>query len=684
MNIIPDNDVERIAALRRYQILDTPPEGSFNNVAALAARIFNVPISLISLVDEQQVFFKANIGMGNAKVTPRGVSLCSLAVLKSEVTVFENAPNEPCLLTNPNVAGSFGLKFYAGAPLTTHDGFRIGTLCVIDKLPRKFSKHDEGVLEGLAKIVIDEIELRLSAITERDKQQHANEELTASNEELLSSQEYLVEVNDSLAASEYRFRSLIDQSPVAIATLKGRELVIDCANAAVLRIWGKDESVLGKPLHIALPELEGQPFLQILDDVFISGKPFYGNEAFVSLAQNGMLMDVYVNFVYHPIIGKNGQTSDIMVVANDVTEQVASRLIVKKKNEELSVLAEQLSYVNNAIPQQVWTATPDGLLDFLNVQGEEYFGKPAVDLIGDKWLEVVHPDDLEAAGKAWSYSLTTGEPYQTEFRLRTENGDYLWHLARAKAYIEGGKIIKWFGTNTNIDGHKRLEQHKDDFIGIASHELKTPITSLKTALQLLDRVKDQQPPSPLLPKMIDQANRGAKKISGLVDDLLSVSRMKEGQVHLNKSTFSVQDLFSDSCEHIVSEGEYKVLIEGDTDARVFADAHLIEQVLINLLNNAVKYAPDSKTIWLKAKQEADGLTIYVTDNGAGIPASKVPHLFDRYYRVDHSGKQYSGLGLGLYISSEIIKRHGGEIGVNSELGMGSTFWFTLPLASATQ
>jgi GAF domain-containing protein len=206
INIIPDNEQQRIEALKRYKILDTPPEHAFDNVARLATQIFKVPISLVSLVGAEEVFFKANIGMGKARVTSRGISLCSLAILKPEVTVFENAPEEPCLLVNPNVAGEFGLKFYAGAPLTTHDGFRIGTLCVIDKTPRKFSKADELILEGLAKIVMDEIELRMAAIEENIKQQEinkdllcANEELTVTIEELAVSQQHLSETFDILA-----------------------------------------------------------------------------------------------------------------------------------------------------------------------------------------------------------------------------------------------------------------------------------------------------------------------------------------------------------------------------------------------------------------------------------------------------------------------------------------------------
>ncbi len=685
INIIPDNDSERVETLRRYKILDTPPENAFDNVARLAAQIFQVPISLISLVDTDQVFFKANIGMGNARVTTRGVSLCSLAILKSEVTVFEDAPKEPCLLTNPNVAGDFGLKFYAGAPLTTNDGYRIGTLCVIDKKPRSFSEKDREILRGLAQIVMDEVELRLSALTEADKLQQSNEELSSineelhtSNEELNSSQSYLEEVNEALAESESRFRRLIMQSPVAIASMEGRDLVIDCANDMILKIWGKDASVVGKPLSVALPELQGQPFLQILDNVYTSGEAYYGTEVKVMLEQEGLLTEFFVNFVYQPIHSIDGDTTSIMVVASDVTDQVRSKEAIRQKNEELSLLAEQLSYVNNSIPQQVWTATPDGLLDFVNEKTVQYFEKPVSDIIGEKWIQLVHPDDLELAGKAWAHSLSTGEPYQTEFRLLSGDGSYVWHLSRATAYTDNGTIKKWFGTNTNIDSHKRLEQHKNDFISIASHELKTPITSLKASLQLMQRLIDK-PNELMMTKMIEQSNRGIIKVSSLVDDLLSVSRISAGQLHVKKTKFIIGDLLKNASELVVSENGLPIEFEGFLETEVYADDHAIEQVVVNLLNNAIKYAPNSDKVILGVGTMKEQVKITVTDFGPGIPEDKLSHLFDRYYRTDHSGHQYSGLGLGLYICAEIIKRHDGEIIVESELGKGSTFSFTLPL-----
>ena len=169
--IIPKNDAERLKALYRYEILDTPPEGAFNRIASLAAKLFQVPIALISLVDNERVFFKANVGMPGVTNVPRGESLCSLAILQEKPTVFKDAENEPCLLANPLVAGSFGLKFYAGAPLITSDGYNIGTVCLVDKKSRDFSEKEMEMLEDLAAVVMDEIEIRISSVKALRSQQ---------------------------------------------------------------------------------------------------------------------------------------------------------------------------------------------------------------------------------------------------------------------------------------------------------------------------------------------------------------------------------------------------------------------------------------------------------------------------------------------------------------------------------
>lgn len=305
------------------------------------------------------------------------------------------------------------------------------------------------------------------------------------------------------------------------------------------------------------------------------------------------------------------------------------------------------------------------------------------------FLSRLHPDDRELVNNAVNKALNGinhGE-FNVEYRsIGQLDQKQRWIKSKGKAYFnESNKATRFIGTVLDISIEKSLEQStrelllkKDEFISIASHELKTPITSLKLSLQLLGKMKDN-PSVVMFPRLIDQSNKSMEKITNLIDDLLNVTRMSEGQLTLNKAHFNVKNMLLECCSHIIEEGKYEIVIEGDDNLQIDADEHRIEQVVINLVNNAVKYAPGSKVIYLKVTQEKEMAKISVKDAGPGIPADQLLNLFDRYYRSDYQGKQYSGLGLGLYISSEIIKRHKGEIGVTSEIGKGSTFWFRLPV-----
>jgi PAS domain S-box-containing protein len=694
IDIIPENERDRIAALRRYKISDTPPEGIFNNIARLATQIFQVPISLISIVDTDKVYFKANVGMGKARQTSRGLSLCSLAILKREVTIFENALEEPCLLANPNLAGEFGLKFYAGAPLTTHDGFRIGTLCIIDKVPRKFTRADELLLEGLAIVVMDEMELRLSALTEHDQLQVNNEELSAANdqmtdlykesaainEELIATNEELSEnrsalqgLNEMLTLSETRFRSLFEQNPSGVGVLTGRELIIDSANALLFRIWGKNHYIIGKPLRVALPELEGQPFLQILDDVYTTGKAYYGNEEKVTLDYDGQLKDGFFNFVYQPLKDTTGNTYAIMVVATSVTEQVDARKAVNESNERLNLAlkAGKLGSFDYYLPNDTL---------YCNEQFRENLGLTSHAAFSfSDWEKLILPEYRESVNQKFEETVSLGSNYDAEYQVYWPDGTRQWISANAvPRFDEDGLVNRIVGVTKNITARKAFDQRKDDFLGVVSHELKTPITTLKANLQLLERLKDD-PANPMFHRLVESSSRSTEKINDLVEDLLNMRRFGEGLLRLEKSTFTIKEMLEVCCNHVRIAGTHELIIEGDENVQVFADEHRIDQVVVNFVNNAVKYAPESKRILMSIEKAGAFVKIAVRDFGPGIPENQIPHLFDRYWRANHSGVKYSGLGLGLYICADIIERHDGKIGVESELGKGSVFWFTLPL-----
>ncbi|WP_312900894.1 sensor histidine kinase, partial [Chryseobacterium taichungense] len=209
------------------------------------------------------------------------------------------------------------------------------------------------------------------------------------------------------------------------------------------------------------------------------------------------------------------------------------------------------------------------------------------------------------------------------------------------------------------------------------HELKTPLTAVKASIQLLNRIKDK-PYSQTHVRLIEQSDKGIEKMCMLIDDLLNMSRLGQDQLMLQYNTFNLHEMLSKSCHHIRLEDKYQLILKGNEYLEVYADEHRIEQVVVNLVSNAVKYAKDSREIHILTESFDDHVKISVQDFGQGISESVIPHLFDRYYRADYLGTSYSGLGLGLYICSEIIRKHSGKIGVNSKIGEGSTFWFTIP------
>ena len=351
---------------------------------------------------------------------------------------------------------------------------------------------------------------------------------------------------------------------------------------------------------------------------------------------------------------------------------------VGKRTKALAESEHRFRNMMETIPQIAWTNTVEGEVTFYNQRWFDYTG---LDHNQTKTLglqAIIHPDDLQNALDQYKSIRETSDGGEFQIRGKRADGFYRWHLIRLMPIRnEEGQMQLWVGTATDIEELKLLQQQKDDFISIASHELKTPITSLKASLQLLNRMKDN-PSHVMLPNLIGQANKSLDKVSVLIQDLLNANKINEGQLHLNQTQFVISKVIEDCCHHVRTEGIYTIRTEGEIDIEVFADEGRIDQIVVNFVNNAVKYAPHSKEILIRIEKVNNMAKVSVIDKSPGISPEKIPHLFDRYYRVDSSGSQYSGLGLGLYISAEIIKKHNGEIGVDSELGKGSTFWFTLP------
>jgi len=297
------------------------------------------------------------------------------------------------------------------------------------------------------------------------------------------------------------------------------------------------------------------------------------------------------------------------------------------------------------------------------------------------WLAIVHPDDREAVHNAWQLVCRTGDSIEHEHRMRMKDGTYRWHLIRGVAISDAnGSARRWYGTKTDIEQLKQLEQHKNDFIGIVSHELKTPVTSAKAFAEVLEnrfRKAGDEKTAILLGKMRAQMD----KLTRLISELLDVTRIEAGKLQFHEDLFVFDTLVDDIIEEVQrTTTQHAIKREGTTDTTVYGDRERIGQVITNLLTNAIKYSPNATRVVVISSHSQQEITLCVQDFGIGIAKDKLPHVFERFFRETGAHEDtFAGLGLGLYVASEIIHRQGGRMWVESEKGQGSTFCFTLPL-----
>ncbi|GAB2696707.1 hypothetical protein GCM10027037_20830 [Mucilaginibacter koreensis] len=297
----------------------------------------------------------------------------------------------------------------------------------------------------------------------------------------------------------------------------------------------------------------------------------------------------------------------------------------------------------------------------------------------------LHPEDkertLQAVAAAYNKQLTGGR-YDIEYRTIGADDGLIRHV-RAIGQVffdETGQPQRFIGTVMDITEEKRDEQRKNDFIGMVSHELKTPLTSMNGYIQML-LLKAKRNEDHSTAGILDKANKQISKMTIMINGFLNVSRLESGKIHMDLKVFDMAELVKEvEEESIATISTHKVVFAPVVKTLVHADRDKIGQVINNLISNAVKYSPPDSTIQVACVTKDGMAHVSVQDEGAGIAEEDREKLFERYYRVktEHT-KSIAGFGIGLYLCKEIIDRHKGQIGVRSKIGAGSIFWFTLPV-----
>jgi PAS domain S-box-containing protein len=391
----------------------------------------------------------------------------------------------------------------------------------------------------------------------------------------------------------------------------------------------------------------------------------------------------------------------------DITDYKQAEAALLESREHLRILTA-------TIPQLIWSATPDGNIDYLSEQWADYVGMPPEQLYDWNWQQVVHPEDLPKTTQDWEHSLQTGAPIEIQHRFRYHTGEWRWQLVRGIAIKdERGQVTKWVGTCTDIQNEvdikialeasykteqqarsnaeaareeaERANRIKDEFLAVLSHELRSPLNPILGWTKLLQSQKFSQAETA---QALETIERNAKLQAQLIEDLLDVSRILRGKMVLNLSPVNLVNTIEAAIETVRLAAETKgvhihVNLQRDS-GYISGDTARLQQIIWNLLTNAVKFTPQGGKVEVRLRHGEGYAQIQVQDTGKGIKPDFLPYIFDSFRQEDGAiTRKFGGLGLGLAIARHLTEQHGGTITVESSgEGQGATFTVSLPLQSA--
>lgn len=458
-------------------------------------------------------------------------------------------------------------------------------------------------------------------------------------------------------------------------TLEG---VITSWNQSAERIFGYTaEEAIGEHISLIIPPD------RLSEETYIIGQISNGQriQHFETLRLTKQGLQIPISVSVSPILNSEGLVIGASKIARDISEHKTAR-------ERQAVLAA----IVNTSDDCILSKTLDGIITSWNKAAERMFGYTEAEILG-KHITLIIPTERLDEEKYIISEVKKGnkvDHFET-IRLAKDGRQIPISLSVSPIVDDKGNVIGASKIARDISAHiatmdenkrlyeevKALNEKKDEFIGMASHELKTPLASVSGYLQILKTmIKDEK-----AEKFLHKATVQLKKITALVTDLLDVSKIEAGKMQFKSELFDIRKVAEDAIELVALNNKNHHINLDTTHSSLFinGDAHRIEQVIINLLTNAIRYSPGQDRVQVTIDANLQNVTIGVRDYGMGIPEDKLNQIFSRFYRVDNSNPQISGLGIGLFLSHEIIERHKGHIWAESNLNEGSVFYFRLPL-----
>ena len=509
----------------------------------------------------------------------------------------------------------------------------------------------------------------------------ANEELAAANDELEETQELLPKqavekqsILDRLYAQEENIKSMVKQAPVGMCIVQGDPLFVVEVNDIFLQLIGKSREALKEKPYWEVNK-EAAPFYEpITRQVLATGESFHADEHELTLIRNGVAEIVNVDFVYEPMFNEARVPYAIMIVAIDITDKVVARKQLERAEETLRLAVEAAGLGSFSIdPASKDITSSPSMKKFFGLTCEE-------ELNYDVFINQIHEDFKVSVLRQLDAVFTNTAKLDIEYPIIGVHDELIrWVRGVGMMQTIDGKQL-FTGVLNDITERQKDEERKNDFIGMVSHELKTPLTSMRGYVQML-LVKMRKQEDEFAISSLEKTNTQIGKMTTMINGFLNVSRLESGKIHIDYKVFDLAQLIKETEDEVANTiSSHRVVFAPVEETVVNCDRDKIGQVINNLISNAVKYSVAGSTIQVACVTIENRALVSVRDEGMGIKAEDLPRIFERYYRVEGTQMfSISGFGIGLYLCAEIIHRHQGEIWADSDFGNGSTFSFSLPI-----